>query len=391
MILTYQDLTNNALIDHAKQTLKNKEELTFYIDKTIGFQVLQRYPVIEYGTIQTEDIQIYTVSHDSSKQQFIRNIFYKLDNLIDLDFLEMTHNNGSMLDIYHVNYSSTFQDNVVGQALPQRSEAGSWSDILWKTADSINESNFGSDLNTIVHEIGHTLGLGHPQNEPTNPLWDSEDTIMSYNKGQNGWNKWFSDIDLNALISIWGREDDLGIMSFDKNNYKYKYVQKSDNQYYIKTDIGLEIISDVRELRFSNKSILVQEDVIEVFSQVKDINDISGKIYRLYNASFGRFPDKDGLEYWINKNKTGTDSFRVTAKSFIKSNEFINLYGLESSNSEFIKSLYSNILDREPDINGFNYWSNQINSGLEDRSELLMGFSESIENKQIFSAETNLY
>ena len=167
MILTYQDLTNNALIEHAKLTLKNQEELTFYIDKTIGFQGLQRYPVIEYGTIQTEDIQIYTVSHDSSKQQFIRNIFYKLDNLIDLDFVEMTHNNGSMLDIYHVNYSSTFQDNVVGQALPQRSEAGSWSDILWKTVDSINESNIDSDLNTIVHEIGHNWFFGQVGNNET--------------------------------------------------------------------------------------------------------------------------------------------------------------------------------------------------------------------------------
>ena len=39
----------------------------------------------------------------------------------------------------------------------------------------------------------------------------------------------------------------------------------------------------------------------------------------------------------------------------------------------------------------FFYWLNQINTGLEDKSELLMGFSESTENKQIFSNETNFF
>ena len=81
----------------------------------------------------------------------------------------------------------------------------------------------------------------------------------------------------------------------------------------------------------------------------------------------------------------------MTAKSFINSAEFINLYGSDSSNSDYIKNLYINILDRQKDEEGFNYWMNQLDNGYEDRSELLMGFSESIENKTIFSAETNIF
>ena len=124
---------------------------------------------------------------------------------------------------------------------------------------------------------------------------------------------------------------------------------------------------------------------------ITGIDHISGKIYRLYNASFGRFPDNSGLKYWITKNIAGEDTYEETAKSFILSIEFLNLYGSNSSNTEYINALYQNILNRKPDSEGFNYWENQLESGYEDRSQLLMGFSESLENKAIFSQETNIF
>lgn len=58
------------------------------------------------------------------------------------------------------------------------------------------------------------------------------------------------------------------------------------------------------------------------FNLLNDKEDATSKIYRLYNASFSRFPDKEGLKYWINKNKSGENTFRQTANSFILSDEF---------------------------------------------------------------------
>lgn len=394
MALTYKDILSNSNIDHTKLTLTNGEELTFYIDKTDGWHILERYPVIKEGTIKSNDIQIYNLGHDLLKEDFIKNTFYKLDQIIDLDFLEMSNNNGSMLDIYHVNSSSSFdefEDIVIGQALAQRSKYGSWWEILWKNDSHNRENNLDSDLNTIVHEIGHTLGLSHPFNEPYNPLFNTHDTVMSYNQGPKGWNSWFSEIDINALISIWGREDDDGIVNYQKNSFDYKYKRNTENSYSIKTEIGLEDITNVQTLNFLDKSVNVKSDIKDVFSQIKGIDDITGKIYRLYNATFARFPDLDGLKYWIKQNKSGKDSYRATAESFILSEEFISTYGLNPSNKNYINSLYSNILGREADSIGFDYWLNQIDTGLEDRSDLLMGFSESTENKLIFSYETNFF
>ena len=61
------------------------------------------------------------------------------------------------------------------------------------------------------------------------------------------------------------------------------------------------------------------------------------------------------------------------------------------SNEQYVKTLYQNILDREPDVDGYNYWVGQLNNGIEDRSELLLGFAESNENQILFSEVTGLY
>ena len=111
-------------------------------------------------------------------------------------------------------------------------------------------------------------------------------------------------------------------------------------------------------------------------------------MFRLYNAAFARFPDPDGLAYWIEKYRSGTDNARDVAASFLISDEFAKTYGSNLTDEEYVSTLYKNVLGRSPDIRGMNYRVGQLNNGFETREETLLGFAESVENKILFSEVT---
>lgn len=105
--------------------------------------------------------------------------------------------------------------------------------------------------------------------------------------------------------------------------------------------------------------------------------DDVAKLGRLYKAAFDRKPDIGGLNYWVDEWEDNMSPLEVAAR-FYDSEEFNLRYGNPSSEG-FIDLLYENVLDRDPDAGGLNYWVGELNSGM-DRSEVLARFAESTEN-----------
>ena len=64
----------------------------------------------------------------------------------------------------------------------------------------------------ILHEIGHALHLEHPFDSDDGDVYGDEDyvtknhTVMAYGDPPNGYLSWYTNIDLEALKSIWGEE-----------------------------------------------------------------------------------------------------------------------------------------------------------------------------------------
>ena len=167
----------------------------------------------------------------------------------------------------------------------------------------------------------------------------------------------------------------------------YKFYNRGSGKYEIKTDSGFDEITGMT-LEFTDKTIDAVDDIKGVFDQVTGLNTDSGKMFRLYNAAFARFPDASGLQYWIGKYTSGENDERVVASSFIASSEFKERYGDNVSNPKYVETLYTNVLGRDYDQSGYNYWLGNLNNGLETRYELLLGFAESTENKTLFSEMT---
>jgi len=131
-------------------------------------------------------------------------------------------------------------------------------------------------------------------------------------------------------------------------------------------------LTDVERIDFIDKSIAF------------DLSGMSGMAYRIYKAAFNRDPmngDKGGLGYWIAQIDRGMDLIEVSAR-FVDSNEFRTLYGTNPTNDQFLTKLYNNVLGRQPEASGYNWWLNQLNTNPEKtKAKVLADFAESPENQ----------
>ncbi|MFC0409137.1 DUF4214 domain-containing protein [Roseomonas elaeocarpi] len=103
-----------------------------------------------------------------------------------------------------------------------------------------------------------------------------------------------------------------------------------------------------------------------------------GEAYRLYEAALNRAPETSGLSYWYNRLEGG-DALSNVAQGFIASAEFNSNYG-NLGNSDFVDQLYQNVLGRAADQAGHDFWTSALDNG-ETRADVLIGFSDSLENR----------
>jgi len=87
-------------------------------------------------------------------------------------------------------------------------------------------------------------------------------------------------------------------------------------------------------------------------------NATSTQLQELYVAYFGRAADPTGLDYWTEKGITTT---KFAADMYAQA-EFKDAYGSLSTESQ-VNQIYKNLFDREADVTGLTYWTQQINLG----------------------------
>lgn len=112
-------------------------------------------------------------------------------------------------------------------------------------------------------------------------------------------------------------------------------------------------------------------------NRVMDLLNLEAAVTRLYNALLGRNPDNNGFLFWLNDIDFRGNTLQGVSGAFAGSEEYIARFGAQS-NEEFVNQLYNNILLRDPDQTGYDYWMNEIEA-TGDRSGMIVSFANSQE------------
>ena len=194
---------------------------------------------------------------------FIENSFNKIDSLIDLDFELIDNNNGSLIDIYASGPDPN--SNTLGEAFAWEKHV----EIEFKVYEDIRDNYI-----TIIHEIGHSLGLEHPNGNGDNPDFDISATMMSYNDNADLQDIWFSQADIYTLQKIWGKENDHEINTSNiASSRKERLILESES---LKS---LNIDSSLKENGISDKSFISNSSDLITSNINNSINDLSKNIF----------------------------------------------------------------------------------------------------------------
>ncbi|MDO9711744.1 DUF4214 domain-containing protein [Paracraurococcus lichenis] len=146
-------------------------------------------------------------------------------------------------------------------------------------------------------------------------------------------------------------------------------VHGTDGAWTVTGPDGIDALTGIERVQFSDGTLAL------------DVDGNAGQAYRLYLAAFNRTPDIAGLQFQTNELDTHLALWQV-ASNFLASPEFQSLYGTldAMTDTQFVTSLYSNVLHRAPEAAGLSFHLANLAAGL-NRHDLLVQFSESPENQ----------
>lgn len=182
------------------------------------------------------------------------------------------------------------------------------------------------------------------------------------------------DVDSEAAFDDWIQFDGYG----DKLSTFFDHIDQFDGfigdlDWTSLNQLGLPSIpnGDANDAIFNAKAAQ---------AEAQELTDV-GEIALLYEAALDRIPDIAGFNFWIDVFEGG-QSFKQIAEDFLDNPEFAEKFGdIDTlSAAEYVNQLYLNVLGREADAGGSDFWTNEIEEHGKDFADILLAFASSEEN-----------
>jgi len=107
----------------------------------------------------------------------------------------------------------------------------------------------------------------------------------------------------------------------------------------------------------------------------QEFQDTVSPLARLYFATFGRFPDYEGLNHYTGQREEARPLAEI-ATEFAGSPEFEMRYG-ELSNAEFVARIMANVLGHQSQADVRAYWTAELDAGRMTRGQVIVDLAES--------------
>jgi len=103
------------------------------------------------------------------------------------------------------------------------------------------------------------------------------------------------------------------------------------------------------------------------------------RVTELYVATFNRAPDSAGLKWWVESGY----SLETIALRFFYEPETLRKYPPAIDNETFVKTIYHNLFNREPDPGGLKWWVGELDSGRRSKDILILDAINGAQGKDI--------
>lgn len=130
---------------------------------------------------------------------------------------------------------------------------------------------------------------------------------------------------------------------------------------------GVDRITNAEKLVFNDRDV----DLTDFRKVMVLPDDDFRELAEMYVAYFNRAADAEGLYFWAEQMANGM-SLNAIANQFYNQPETRALYGTNPSTRSFVEKVYENVLGRDPDAGGMNFWQSQLNKGAVSRGEFVL-------------------
>jgi hypothetical protein len=132
---------------------------------------------------------------------------------------------------------------------------------------------------------------------------------------------------------------------------------------------GHDAVINVERLQFDDTAVAL------------DVTGAAGQAYRLYQAALDRPAESAGLGFWIYQLDHGLSLDDMVQDIINTQPEFIQKYGSNPTDAQFVNLLYQNVLHRAPDAAGYDFWVKALANHDTTHVGIVKFFSESPENQ----------